>query len=36
VPIRRLRKLHGHWSREFTTSLVRAGLSAREPAAAAA
>ncbi len=28
VPIRRLRALHGRWTREFTTSLVRAELSA--------
>lgn len=29
VPIRRLRWLHGRWSREFTTALVRAELCAR-------
>lgn len=29
VPIRRLRLLHGRWTREFTTSLLRARLSAR-------
>lgn len=26
VPIRKLRGLHGHWTREFTTALVRARL----------
>jgi SAM-dependent methyltransferase len=34
VPIRRLRRLHRRWNREFTTSLVRADLSARGTVAA--
>lgn len=31
APIRQLRLLHGRWSREFTTALVRAELGPRRP-----